>query len=78
MLVGGGEPTRIAEPFDALVRQVDEGSYRVTDAQVAAVLQATGSEKGAFEIVMSASIGAGLRRWEAAAGVIEEAADAAP
>lgn len=67
----------IPEPYDALVRQVADAAYRVTDAQVAAVRDATGSDKGAFEIVMSACIGAGLARWDAAVRTIEEAGDAA-
>lgn len=68
----------MAEPYDALARQVGEAAYRVTDAQVAAVRTAAGSEKAAFEIVMAAAIGAGLLRWDAAIGALEEAGDAAP
>jgi hypothetical protein len=71
----GGSP--IAEPYDALAQQIGEAAYRVTDAQVAAVREAAGTDKGAFEIVLSASIGAGLMRWDAAMRAIEEAADAA-
>ena len=70
----GGPP--IAEPYDDLARQIGDASYRVTDAEVDAVRQATGSDKAAFEIVMSACIGAGLARWDAAARVIAEATDA--
>jgi hypothetical protein len=70
----GGPP--IAEPYDDLARQIGEASYQVTDAEVHAVRDATGSDKAAFEIVMSACIGAGLARWDAAARVIAEATDA--
>jgi hypothetical protein len=70
----GGPPT--AEPYDTLARQIGEASYRVTDTQVDSVRRATGSDKAAFEIVMSACIGAGLARWDAAARAIEEATDA--
>lgn len=70
----GGPP--IDEPFDSLARQIGDASYRVTDAQVGAVRQATGSDKAAFEIVLSACAGAGLARWDAAVRVIEEATDA--
>jgi hypothetical protein len=70
----GGPPAD--EPYDNLARQIGETSYQVTDAEVDAVRQATGSDKAAFEIVMSACIGAGLTRWDAAARAIEEAADA--
>ncbi|MFJ1767363.1 hypothetical protein ACIOD2_44020 [Amycolatopsis sp. NPDC088138] len=70
----GGPP--VAEPYDELARQIGEASYRVTDAEVAAVRQAAGSDKAAFEVVMSACIGAGLARWDTAVRVIEEATDA--
>lgn len=67
----------IEPPYDDLARQVGEASARVTDAQVAAVRAALGSDKAAFEIVMSACIGAGLSRWDRAAAVLREANDAA-
>ncbi|MFC4242186.1 hypothetical protein ACFOYW_02280 [Gryllotalpicola reticulitermitis] len=73
---GGGAP--IDQPRDELARQIGEAAYKVTDAQVAAVREATGSDKAAFEIIMSACIGAGLARWGAAVRAIEEARDAAP
>jgi hypothetical protein len=65
-----------AEPYGLLARTIASASYRVTDAQVAAVRQAAGSDKAAFEVVMSASVGAGLARWYAAARAIREATDA--
>jgi hypothetical protein len=68
---------RVAEPYDDVVRQIGEAAYRVTDAQVAAVRDATGSDKGAFEIIMSACIGAGIARWDAAVRAIEGSGDAA-
>jgi hypothetical protein len=70
---GGGA---MAEPFDELARQVGQAASRVTDAQVAAVREATGSDALTFEVVLSAAIGAGLRRWDAAADAITRAADA--
>jgi hypothetical protein len=70
----GGPPT--VEPYDNLARQIAEASCRVTDAEVDAVRRAAGSDKAAFEIVMSACVGAGLARWDAAARAIEEATDA--
>ncbi|MBE8519216.1 hypothetical protein ILP97_17120 [Amycolatopsis sp. H6(2020)] len=70
----GGPP--VAEPYDDLARQIGDAFYRVTDAEVDAVRAATGSDKAAFEIVMSACVGAGLARWDAAARVIAEATDA--
>lgn len=71
----GGSAT--ADPYDVLARQIGEAAFRVTDAQVASVRASEGSDKAAFEIIMAASIGAGLTRWDRAIGVIEEAADAA-
>ncbi|HWU28410.1 MAG TPA: hypothetical protein VN041_04860 [Microbacterium sp.] len=70
-------PASLTEPFRTLAEQVGRASFRVTDAQVDAVRDAAGSEKAAFEIVMAASVGAGLRRWDAAMRAIEEAGDAA-
>ncbi|WP_328649133.1 hypothetical protein OHS58_18240 [Amycolatopsis sp. NBC_00348] len=70
----GGPP--VAEPYDELARQIGDASYRVTDAEVAAVRQAAGSDKATFEVVMSACVGAGLARWDTAARVIAEATDA--
>lgn len=70
----GGPPT--TEPYDALARQVGEAAHRVTDDQVSAVRAAAGSDAAAFEIVMSACVGAGLTRWDAAVRAIEEARDA--
>jgi len=70
-----GGPT-MAEPYDALAREIGEASYRVTDAQVASVLQAAGSEKAAFEIIAAAAVGAGLLRWQQAVKALNEAKDA--
>jgi hypothetical protein len=70
----GGPP--VDEPYDALARQIGDASYRVTDAEVDAVRRATGSDKATFELVMSAAVGAGLARWDAATRAVEEATDA--
>jgi hypothetical protein len=75
MLRAGGGPA-IAEPYDALAEQIGQAAYRVTDAQVSAVTDTAGSEKKAFEVVLSASIGAGLVRWDAAMHAIDGASDA--
>lgn len=72
----GGPP--LIEPFDSLGRQIGEAAYRVTDDQVSAVRRATASDRAAFEIVMSAAVGAGLRRWDAARRALREASDAPP
>jgi hypothetical protein len=73
---GAGGPA-VPAPYDALANQVGEDSFRVTDDQVQAVLQEMGSEKEAFEVILTAAIGAGLRRWDAAAKAIREADGAA-
>jgi hypothetical protein len=70
-----GEP--LQAPYDALVSHVVDASYRVTDAEVAAVRQAAGSEKAAFEIIMSAAIGAAMLRFDRAMETLEESSNAA-
>lgn len=76
LLIGGGAAGGIPAPYDALARQIGQASYRVTDRQVADVREAAGSDKAAFEVVISASIGAGLHRWDVAARAIEGASGA--
>ena len=71
---GGAE---IPEPYGTLVRRIREDSSRVTDDQVGAVREAAGSDKAAFEIILTAAIGAGLNQWDAAQQAITEATDAA-
>ncbi|MGN8027731.1 hypothetical protein [Microbacterium sp. 22242] len=74
--IGAGDRTSSPEPYAELARTIDEASYRVTDEQVAAVRRAAGSDRGAFEVVMAAGVGAGLRRWDAALRAIEESGHA--
>src|SRR3569833_2611030 len=61
-----------SSPFDELARDVGEASYRVTDAEVAAVRSATGSDRAAFELVAAAAVGAALKRWKAGISAIDE------
>lgn len=77
LAAGAGESTDLADEFDIVARQVGAASYRVTDEQVASARARAGSDVGTFEVVMSASVGAGLRRWDAASRVIGQASDAA-
>lgn len=70
----GGAP--IAAPFDTLARQIGEAANRTTDAQVADVLDAVGSQKAAFEIVATAAAAAGLRRWQQGMAALKEAKEA--
>jgi hypothetical protein len=70
----GGPP--IEAPYDDLARQIGEAAYRTTDAQVVSVLTAAGSEKAAFELIVTAATGAGLSRGQQANKVLKDAADA--
>jgi hypothetical protein len=70
----GGPP--IEAPYDDLARQIGEAAYRTTDAQVASVLAAAGSEKAAFELIAAAAAGAGLLRWQQAIRALEDISDA--
>ena len=77
MRIGAGGEADLAPPYAELARTIGAASYKVTDEQVAAARQRAGSDRGAFEVVMSAGIGAALRRWNAAIRAIDEAGDAA-
>ena len=76
--LGGGHKNPLTSPVGDLARLVGTASYRVTDAIVADVRGALGSDVAAFEVVVSASVGAGLMRWDAASRAIADAAGAAP
>ena len=65
-------------PAGTLARQIGKASYAVSNAEIAAVLAQTGSERATFEIVAAAAMGAGLLRWKQGLAAIEEADDAAP
>jgi hypothetical protein len=71
-----GDGANAPVPYSALIVQVRDESFRVTDGQVDAVRRAVGSEKEAFELVLASAIGAGLERWEVAVNAIREAGDA--
>lgn len=75
--LGGGLENTLRSPVGDLARLVGAASFRVTDVMIADVREAVGSDVAAFEVVMSASVGAGLTRWDAASQVIGEAAGAA-
>lgn len=70
----GGPP--IEAPYDDLAQQIGEAAYRTTDAQVASVLAAAGSERATFELIASAATGAGLLRWQQAIKALEGISDA--
>ena len=52
------------------VETVRRHAYRVTDAQVEALLAAGLSEDEIFELTVSTAVGAGLERLDAALGVL--------
>jgi len=66
----------IAGACDDLARQIGESACRVTDAQVASVFSEMRSEKATFEIVIAASVGAGLLRWRQAISALEAVTNA--
>jgi hypothetical protein len=75
--LGGGVESALSSPVGDLARSVASASFRVTDEMVADVRDVLGSDVATFEVVMAASVGAGLARWDAASAVIEEAGDEA-
>lgn len=70
----GGPPTEA--PYDDLACRIGEAAGHVTDAQVAGVLAIAGSEKAAFELIVTAATAAGLLRWQQAIKALEEITDA--
>jgi hypothetical protein len=74
--LGAGRGAITEAPIDTLAATVGSASYRVTDEMVDRVRELVGSDQAAFEVVMSASIGAGLKRWDAAIRAVQEATDA--
>jgi hypothetical protein len=70
----GGAPAPL--PYDALAKRIGEAARRTTDAEVAGVVSAEGSEKAEVELIVAAAVGAGLLRWERACRTLEEAGDA--
>ena len=66
----------IEAPHDDLASRIGEAACRVTDAQVASVLEAAGSEKASFELIAAAATGAGLLRWRRGIEALEKTSDA--
>jgi len=77
VMARAADGSEIAAPFEELARQIGQAATGVTDGQVEAVRAKLGSDKAAFEVVMAASIGAGLERWDTAMRAIQEAHHAA-
>lgn len=71
----GGPP--LEAPYDDLARQIGQGAYKVTDEQVASVVEEAGSQRAAFELIVASTLGAGLHRWRRGRKVLEEALETA-
>jgi uncharacterized peroxidase-related enzyme len=54
----------IDAPYDQIALQIGKDAYKITDEQVKALVAAVGSDKAAFELIVSAAVGAGLLRWQ--------------
>jgi hypothetical protein len=60
-------------PLRQYVAKVQAESYRITDADVQALLAAGHSQDAVFEITVAAALGAAMRRLEAGLGVLRKA-----
>jgi uncharacterized peroxidase-related enzyme len=69
----GGPP--LEAPYDDLARQIGQAAYKVTDEQVASVVERAGSERATFELIVASALGAGLHRWRRGLKALEEAAE---
>jgi uncharacterized peroxidase-related enzyme len=67
----GGPP--LEAPYDDLARQIGQAAYKVTDEQVASVVEAAGSQRAAFELIVASALGAGLHRWRRGLEALGEA-----
>src|SRR6185437_7157908 len=68
----------IDPPYDELAAQIGEAAYKVTEDQVAKVVQQVGNEKAAFELIIAAAVGAGLHRWDAGLAALKPPGWTAP
>jgi hypothetical protein len=69
----GGPPLEAL--YDGLARQIGQAAYKVTDEQVASVVERAGSERAAFELIVASALGAGLHRWRRGLQALKEAAE---
>ncbi|HKO86006.1 MAG TPA: hypothetical protein VJ140_15950 [Actinomycetota bacterium] len=67
----GGPP--LEAPYDDLARQIGQAAYKVTDEQVARVVERAGGERATFELIVASALGAGLHRWRRGLKALEEA-----
>lgn len=71
----GGPP--LEAPYDDLARQIGQAAYKVTEEQVASVVERAGSERAAFELIVASTLGAGLHRWRRGLKALEQASEVA-
>jgi hypothetical protein len=67
----GGPP--LEAPYDELARQIGEAAYKVTEEQVAKVVEEARSERAAYELIVASALGAGLHRWRHGLKILEQA-----
>lgn len=63
----------LPERVDSYLAKVRESSYRVTDADIAALRSEGYSEDAIFEVTLAAAIGAATRRLDVALGLLRPA-----
>lgn len=68
--VGAGAP--VADPWGPYAEKVRDRSYRITDADIAALKGAGRTEEEIFEITVAAATGAALQRLEAGLRALRE------
>ncbi len=71
-----GGPSTGEATYDDLALQIGHAAYKVTDEQVKKVVEKTGNEKAAFELIVAAAVGAGFYHWHKGLGIMEEATGA--
>jgi uncharacterized peroxidase-related enzyme len=69
-----GGPAIAEAAYDDLAQQIGQATYNVADEQVKKVVEKTGSEKAAFELIVAAAVGAGFYCWQKGLSILKEAA----
>ena len=64
--------TPIEEPYNEIALQIGEAAYKVKDEQVSNLIEKTGSDKAAFELIVAAAVNAGLYRWDKAIKILHD------
>lgn len=69
---GAGAGSPLADPWGTYAEKVRDHSYRITDADMAALKAAGRTEEEIFEITVAAATGAALQRLEAGLRALRE------